>query len=76
METQCKDVCNSQGYGSTKVLLTNDKEEELRSRLDLENVCMIIVDEVSTIDTKHIAFLDFRLQHTKNIWSWKKEKKF
>ena len=31
-------------------------------RLLVENVCMIIVDEVSTIDTKHIAFLDFRLQ--------------
>lgn len=47
---------------SGKTSLTNDKVEELRSKMDLDNVCMIIVDEVSTIDTKHIAFLDLRLQ--------------
>jgi hypothetical protein len=47
---------------AAKISLTQDKVEELWSKLDLEKVCMIIVDEVSTIDTKHIAFLDFRLQ--------------
>jgi nucleoside-triphosphatase THEP1 len=47
---------------AAKNSLTQDQVEELLKKLDLEKVCMIIVDEVSTIDTKHIAFLDFRLQ--------------
>jgi hypothetical protein len=47
---------------AAKISLTQDKIEELRRKLDLEKVCMIIVDEKSTIDTKHVAFHDFRLQ--------------
>jgi hypothetical protein len=60
METKMFAIHNA--TEAAKISLTQDKVEELRSKVDLEKVCMIIVDEVSTIDTKHIAFLDFRLQ--------------
>jgi predicted ATP-dependent serine protease len=36
---------------AAKISLTQAKVEELWSNLDLEKVCMIIVDEASTIDT-------------------------
>jgi hypothetical protein len=44
---------------TAKVSFTNDKVEELHSRLDLENVCMIIVDEVLTPSTLLLLTSDF-----------------
>ena len=45
-----------------KVTLTEDKLLQLQQRLDHNNMCFLIIDEVSTIDTKIIALLDLRLQ--------------
>jgi hypothetical protein len=45
-----------------KETLTEDKLLQLQQRIDHNNMCFLIVDEVSTIDTKIIALLDLRLQ--------------
>ena len=42
--------------------LTNDKLALLQQKLNVQNMCMLIVDEISTIDTKIIAVLNLRLQ--------------
>lgn len=45
-----------------KQTLTEDKLLALRNRLDYQNICFLIIDEVSTIDTQIIALIDLRLQ--------------
>ena len=45
-----------------RIPLTDDRILRMRNTMDSENMCFLILDEVSTIDSRIIAVIDFRLQ--------------
>ena len=57
-------ICSMFQIHTTNEPLTS--VEDLRTKLDANNMCFLIVDEISTIDTRIIALLDSRLQQIFN----------
>ena len=50
------------GKKSGETKLNEDAVLKLRNKLDSDHMCFLILDEVSTIDSRIIAMLDFRLK--------------
>jgi len=60
--TLCSSFAIHDDGGNKFLLLEEDTLNEIRLKLDVDNLKCLIVDEVSTIDARTLALLDFRLQ--------------